>query len=76
MVSSSSDATGIAAIACARHGCFAPGAVVDLQKGERQMNIDWALCEALKTTHVAGIPKVGLDSESCYWSFNDQFFRL
>ncbi|KAI6025632.1 hypothetical protein F5J12DRAFT_903820 [Pisolithus orientalis] len=27
--------TGISAIACARHGCFIPHSVVDLQKGER-----------------------------------------
>jgi hypothetical protein len=29
------EATGIAAIACARHGCFYPHAVVDFQKGEQ-----------------------------------------
>lgn len=29
------DATGVIAVACARHGCFAPGGVVDMQKGER-----------------------------------------
>lgn len=29
------DATGVVAVACARHGCFAPGSVVDMQKGER-----------------------------------------
>ncbi|KAG2111729.1 uncharacterized protein F5147DRAFT_651355 [Suillus discolor] len=28
-------ATGVGAIACARHGCFVPHAVVDFQKGER-----------------------------------------
>ena len=42
------DATGIAAFACARSGAFIPGSVVDFQKGERQVNIDYALCEALK----------------------------
>ncbi|KIJ65745.1 hypothetical protein HYDPIDRAFT_87159, partial [Hydnomerulius pinastri MD-312] len=39
--------TGIGAIACARHGCFVPDCVVDFQKGERQMNMDYALCQAL-----------------------------
>jgi KDZ transposase-like protein len=29
------DATGIVACCCARHGCFIPSAVCDLQKGER-----------------------------------------
>jgi hypothetical protein len=28
-------ATGIGAVACARHGCFFPQSVVDFQKGER-----------------------------------------
>ncbi|KAJ2923414.1 hypothetical protein H1R20_g13682, partial [Candolleomyces eurysporus] len=28
------DSTGLVAIACSRHGCFAPGSVVDMQKGE------------------------------------------
>lgn len=29
------DVTGIGATACARHGCYCPGSVVDFQKGER-----------------------------------------
>lgn len=45
-------------MACARHGCYAPGGVVDLQKGERQMNVDWALAEALRNTHIAPNSKV------------------
>ncbi|KAF6741412.1 hypothetical protein DFP72DRAFT_757635, partial [Ephemerocybe angulata] len=44
------DSTGIVAIACARHGCFAPGSVVDMQKGERQTNVDYALCHAIANT--------------------------
>ena len=50
------DCTGIGAIACLRHGCYAPGAMVDFQKGERQMNIDYALCEALANTHTQDAP--------------------
>ncbi|KAG1751888.1 hypothetical protein EDB19DRAFT_1628301 [Suillus lakei] len=46
------EATSISSCACARHGCFVPHAMVDFQKGERQMNMDYALCEALK--HNAG----------------------
>ncbi|KAG1839425.1 hypothetical protein F4604DRAFT_1994190 [Suillus subluteus] len=42
------EATGIGGCACARHGCFVPHAMVDFQKGERQMNMNYALCEALK----------------------------
>lgn len=73
MISSSADATGVAAIACARHGCFAPGGVVDLQKGERQMNVDWAFSEALKNTNVAKNSKVFLLYDIwCQYSVNLQ----
>ncbi|EAU81827.2 hypothetical protein CC1G_12943 [Coprinopsis cinerea okayama7 len=44
------DVTGIGAVACMRHGAFAPGSVVDFQKGERQANMDYSLSEALKYT--------------------------
>jgi hypothetical protein len=50
------DCTGIGAIARLRHGCYAPGAMVDFQKRERQMNIDYALCEALANTHTQDAP--------------------
>ncbi|KAG1722601.1 uncharacterized protein EDB91DRAFT_1255997 [Suillus paluster] len=42
------ETTGIGGCACARHGCFVPHSMVDFQKGERQMNMDYALCEALQ----------------------------
>ncbi|KAG1849570.1 hypothetical protein C8R48DRAFT_750224 [Suillus tomentosus] len=41
------EATGIGGCACARHGCFVPHSMVDFQKGERQMNMDYALSQAL-----------------------------
>lgn len=47
------DITGIVAIACARHGCFAPNSIVDLFRGEQQKNVDWALLESLRTTGVS-----------------------
>lgn len=63
--------TGIAAIACTRHGCFAPGAVVDLQRGERQMNVDWVFAQALNNTHVAQKSKVLLLYDIwCQYSVN------
>ncbi|KAF8835735.1 hypothetical protein BDN67DRAFT_992354 [Paxillus ammoniavirescens] len=40
-------ATGIRAITCARHRCFMLDTVVDFQKGEWQVNMDYALCRAL-----------------------------
>jgi hypothetical protein len=51
----SADCSGIGGHACARHGCFALGSLVNFQKGERQMNMDWSLCEALATTNMAEI---------------------
>src|SRR3984957_18696663 len=42
------EATGIGATACSQHGCFVPHSVVDFQKGEWQMNMDYSLCQALK----------------------------
>ncbi|EAU83220.2 hypothetical protein CC1G_11681 [Coprinopsis cinerea okayama7 len=44
------DATGIGAIACMRHGAFCPGSVVDFQKGERQINMDYALAQSVTLT--------------------------
>ena len=44
------DRTGVAAIACAQHGCYAPNALVDLFWGEQQKNVDFAFLRALKTT--------------------------
>ncbi|KAF8801050.1 hypothetical protein BYT27DRAFT_7216408 [Phlegmacium glaucopus] len=46
------DVTGLISIACGWHGCYAPQALVDLFRGEQQKNIDFALLNALKSTHV------------------------
>ena len=46
------DINGIIAIACARHGCFAPNSVGNLPAGEQQKNVDWGLLRTLITTHV------------------------
>jgi hypothetical protein len=52
IISKACDITGIVAIACARHGCFAPNSIVDLTRGEQQKHVDWAFLEALRTTGV------------------------
>ena len=52
MPSKSCDVTGIIAIACARHGCFAPNSIANLFSGEQQKNVGWALLQALRTTNV------------------------
>ncbi|KAI6104317.1 hypothetical protein F5141DRAFT_988565, partial [Pisolithus sp. B1] len=41
------NSTGVGATACAWHGCFYPHSVVDFQKCERQLNMDYSLCNAL-----------------------------
>ncbi|KAF8814392.1 hypothetical protein BYT27DRAFT_7219850 [Phlegmacium glaucopus] len=52
LLSKACDVTGILAVACACHGCFAPNSVANLSRGEQQKNVDWAFLQALKTTHV------------------------
>ena len=52
LLSKACDLTGIVAIACARHGCFAPNSVANLYRGEQQKNVDWAFLQALKTTNI------------------------
>ena len=53
LASKACDVTGVVAIACARHGCYAPNALVDLFKGEQQKNVDFALLKALTMTNVS-----------------------
>ncbi|EAU93542.2 hypothetical protein CC1G_02772 [Coprinopsis cinerea okayama7 len=63
------DVTGVGAIACMRHGAFAPGSVVDFQKGERQVNMDFAFSQALKLTHTENIRRVILAYDiNCQYS--------
>ena len=45
--------TGVVAIACGQHGCYAPQALVDLFRGEQQRNVDFAFLNALKSTGVS-----------------------
>jgi hypothetical protein len=54
------DATGLGAGACHRHGCYIPTSVVDFQKGERQMNMDYSVCQSLKHMNLNGIMDVML----------------
>jgi Kyakuja-Dileera-Zisupton transposase len=39
-------------VACGRHGCYAPQALVDLFKGEQQKNADFSFLKGLKYTRV------------------------
>lgn len=60
LVSKACDVTGIVAIACARHGCFAPNSLSDLHAGEQQKNDDHAFLQALANTNMTGISNVML----------------
>ena len=71
--------SGIVAIACARHGCFAPNSIVDLFRGGQQKNIDWLLLEAIRTTGVASEQGLMLyyDIICQYWIYlNDRIGHL
>ncbi|KAG1873904.1 hypothetical protein F4604DRAFT_1925476 [Suillus subluteus] len=63
------EATGIGGCACARHGCFVPHSMVDFQKGERQMNMDYALCQAL------GYNTDGIDRALTFYDINCQYHK-
>ena len=52
------DITGLFSIACGRHGCYAPQALVNLFKGKQQKNADFSVLKALISTHVD--PEQGL----------------
>ncbi|KAI6145957.1 hypothetical protein BKA82DRAFT_4016123 [Pisolithus tinctorius] len=56
------ESTGIGGCACARHGCFVPHAMVDFQKGEQQVNMDYALVHAMHC---------GLDPQQLVITFYD-----
>ncbi|KAG2094649.1 uncharacterized protein F5147DRAFT_657123 [Suillus discolor] len=80
------EATGIGGCACAQHGCFVPHSMVDFQKGERQMNMDYALSQALNY-NTDGISQaitfydinclwhVHGHQDSCYVQYASNFIR-
>lgn len=65
------DITGHGVTVCARHGSFIPHTAVDLQKGEKQMNMDYSFSEAAKFTLRPGIPWLGhIYDVNCQYSVN------
>jgi Kyakuja-Dileera-Zisupton transposase len=58
LASKACDVTGLVAIACARHGCYAPNSLADLSLGEGQRNMDFSLLKAIFLTNVD--PEQGL----------------
>ncbi|KAG2739063.1 hypothetical protein P692DRAFT_201730186, partial [Suillus brevipes Sb2] len=63
-------ATGVGATACARHGCFIPHCVVDFQKGERHMNIDYSICNAIKHAAKGIDDTLVIYDVGCQWSLH------
>ncbi|KAG1856166.1 hypothetical protein F4604DRAFT_1685567 [Suillus subluteus] len=63
------EATGIGGCTCARHGCFVPNSMVDFQKGERQMNMDYAICNALSYN------TDGLSRAFTFYDVNCQYYK-
>ncbi|KAI5993014.1 hypothetical protein EDD15DRAFT_2367807 [Pisolithus albus] len=61
--------TGIGATACARHGCFYPHSVVDFQKGERQLNMDYSLSNALSHN------MMGIANVLCFYDINCSYMK-
>ena len=52
LASKACDVTGIIAIACGRHGCYAPNSLCDLFLGEQQKNIDFGVIMTILLTFV------------------------
>ncbi|KIK75166.1 hypothetical protein PAXRUDRAFT_173557, partial [Paxillus rubicundulus Ve08.2h10] len=62
--------TGIGAMVCARHGCFIPHSIVDFQKGECQMNIDYSICQALNHQSQGICSTILAYDVACQWQTN------
>ncbi|KAI6142698.1 hypothetical protein BKA82DRAFT_4017945 [Pisolithus tinctorius] len=64
------ESTGIGGCACARHGCFVPHAMVDFQKGEQQVNMDYALVHAMHYGLDPWQPVITFYDINCQYSKN------
>ncbi|KIJ10070.1 hypothetical protein PAXINDRAFT_16915 [Paxillus involutus ATCC 200175] len=62
-------ATGIGTVDCARHNLKRPGAVGDLQKGERYVNMDYIFFTSM--LHAKGVNVLNISYDiACQWSKN------
>ena len=65
------DVSGIGALACLRHGSYAPGSVVNFQKGEKHINVDYSVCEGIKHSNTRDVPGVILAYDiNCQYAIN------
>ncbi|KIK72787.1 hypothetical protein PAXRUDRAFT_179923 [Paxillus rubicundulus Ve08.2h10] len=62
--------TGIGATVCTRHGCFIPHSIVDFQKGEWFMNIDYSICQALNHQSQGICSTILAYDVACQWQTN------
>ncbi|KAI6002338.1 hypothetical protein F5J12DRAFT_784056 [Pisolithus orientalis] len=60
--------TGIGGCACAWHGCFVPHAMVNFQKGEQQVNMDYVLAHAVRHGTVPGQQVIHFYDINCQYS--------
>ncbi|KAI6002551.1 hypothetical protein EDC04DRAFT_2611815 [Pisolithus marmoratus] len=60
---------GVGATACAQHGCFYPHSIVDFQKGERQLNMDYSLAHALSYN------MTGINNVLCFYDINCAYMK-
>ncbi|KAI5986651.1 hypothetical protein EDD15DRAFT_2373117 [Pisolithus albus] len=63
------NSTGVGATACAWHGCFYPHSVVDFQKGERQLNMDYSL------THALSYNMTAIENVLCFYDINCAYMK-
>ncbi|KIK71738.1 hypothetical protein PAXRUDRAFT_181987, partial [Paxillus rubicundulus Ve08.2h10] len=63
------EATRIGGCACAQHGCFIPHSLIDFQKGERQVNMDYAL------SHALGHNMAGTQRVLTFYDINCQYMK-
>ncbi|KAL4078342.1 hypothetical protein V8B97DRAFT_2021446 [Scleroderma yunnanense] len=62
--------TSIGGCACARHGCFVLHAMVDFQKGEQQVNMDYALVHGMQHGLEPGQRVIHFYDINCQYSKN------
>ncbi|TFK60201.1 hypothetical protein BDN72DRAFT_750605, partial [Pluteus cervinus] len=63
-------ASGVGSVGCARHDCFRPHSIGDLQKGERYANMDYLFLSSLQTVHYVDGDVVASYDIACQWCRN------
>ncbi|KAI6111643.1 hypothetical protein EDD16DRAFT_1521853 [Pisolithus croceorrhizus] len=61
------NSTGVGATACVQHGCFYLHSIVDFQKGERQLNMDYSLALSYNMN--------GIQNVICFYDINCTYMK-